>query len=574
MIAEEPKQAVSPESIAEDVRMIESMEIIPEILNVICRTTGMRFAAVARVTDEKWVTCSTQDEIGFGLKPGDELKLQTTICDEIRQSGKAVIIDHVAEDPDFCGHHTPAMYGFQSYISFPIMRKSGEFFGTLCAIDPKPNKLKTEEVVNMFLLFSDLISFHLQSAEHSIETGKQMQAERALHKKIEEKEEKLNIVIDASELGTWDINFITGDFHCAGKYAEIMGYKDVAELPSLEMLRNRLHSADHTKREEAYKIAFETGRLYFTGRMVWPDQTIHWVESKGKVFFDENKKPLRMMGVVRDITSEKNFELALEEKVKSRTAELHEKNDELEKMNRELHSFTYISGHDLQEPLRKIQTFISLIEAEPDNEMPDKVKDYFGRIQKAANRMQLLILDLLEYSRATTEEKKYEPTDINIIIEQVKENMKEEIRQKNATVNVSGLCMLNIIPFQMRQLFQNLLSNSLKFSKPDIAPVINIESEIGLGAQFKGVKLQADKEYCLIRFTDNGIGFEEDYNEKVFELFQRLHGKAAYNGTGIGLAIVKKITENHGGIIKAEGNLNKGAAFNIYLPIDDAGPKD
>jgi len=148
-----------------DVEAVMSIPIVPNLLEVICRTTGMGFSAIARVTDEKWIVCSVRDEIQFGLGPGDELKLETTICHEIRQSGKGVIIDHVDNDPAFRGHHTPEMYGFQSYISIPIIRRDGTFFGTLCAIDPKPAKLNNPETIGMFKLFADLIAFHLHSIE-------------------------------------------------------------------------------------------------------------------------------------------------------------------------------------------------------------------------------------------------------------------------------------------------------------------------------------------------------------------------------------------------------------------------
>ncbi|MDP9081450.1 MAG: GAF domain-containing sensor histidine kinase [Bacteroidota bacterium] len=152
-------------NIQADVDAINSIPIIPKLLEVICRSTGMGFAAVARVTEEKWVVCSVLDEINFGLKPGGELILETTICHEIRQSGNGVIIDHVDEDPNFKQHHTPLQYGFQSYISIPIIRKDGTFFGTLCAIDPRPAKLNNVETIGMFTLFTDLISFHLNAIE-------------------------------------------------------------------------------------------------------------------------------------------------------------------------------------------------------------------------------------------------------------------------------------------------------------------------------------------------------------------------------------------------------------------------
>jgi signal transduction histidine kinase len=153
------------DKISADIESVKQIPIVPTMLEVICRSTGMGFAAIARVTKDRWIACSVRDEIQFGLEPGGELQLETTICNEIRDSGRAVIIDHVAEDDAFRYHHTPRMYGFQSYISVPIILKSGEFFGTLCAIDPKPAQLNNPRVTGMFNLFAELISFHLQSLD-------------------------------------------------------------------------------------------------------------------------------------------------------------------------------------------------------------------------------------------------------------------------------------------------------------------------------------------------------------------------------------------------------------------------
>lgn len=148
-----------------DVIAINRIPIVSTMLEVVCRTTGMGFAAIARVTDEKWVACAVRDEINFGLKPGGELVLETTICNEIRQHRRAVVIDHVAEDKVFNRHPTPEMYGFQSYISIPIILKNGDFFGTLCAIDPKPAAVNNAKTIGMFQLFTELISFHLSTME-------------------------------------------------------------------------------------------------------------------------------------------------------------------------------------------------------------------------------------------------------------------------------------------------------------------------------------------------------------------------------------------------------------------------
>ena len=146
-----------------DIDALRAIEAIPTILNVVCRVTGTGFAAVARVTESRWVCLAVNNEINFGLEPGGELKVDTTICHEVRQNRAATVIDHVAEDEVYCGHATPAMYGFQSYISMPIILKDGTFFGTLCAIDPKPAKLKNSGVVGMFKMFAELIAFHLDA---------------------------------------------------------------------------------------------------------------------------------------------------------------------------------------------------------------------------------------------------------------------------------------------------------------------------------------------------------------------------------------------------------------------------
>jgi signal transduction histidine kinase len=156
---------MSKDHLAEDLEAVSRIDAVPKILEVVCRTTGMGFAAVARVTQQRWIACAVRDEIDFGLTPGGELQVATTICDEIRDSGQAVVIDHVTEDVNFCDHPTPKMYGFQSYISVPILLTDGRFFGTLCAIDPRPARLNTPETIGMFKLFADLIAFHLDTHE-------------------------------------------------------------------------------------------------------------------------------------------------------------------------------------------------------------------------------------------------------------------------------------------------------------------------------------------------------------------------------------------------------------------------
>lgn len=160
-----------------DIAVIASIDVVPRILDVICRITGLGFAAVARVTEDRWITCAVRDDIAFGLEVGGELKVETTICNEIRQSGQAVVIDHVAENSAFCRHPTPALYGFQSYISVPVQRH-GKFFGTLCAIDPRPAQLNRPEIIQMFTLFAELIGTHLDAGEQLAVSRAELTEER------------------------------------------------------------------------------------------------------------------------------------------------------------------------------------------------------------------------------------------------------------------------------------------------------------------------------------------------------------------------------------------------------------
>jgi signal transduction histidine kinase len=161
-----------------DIAAVQGITAVPRILEVVCRSTGMGFAAVARVTEQRWICCAVRDEIAFGLTPGGELQVETTICHEIRQSGEAVVIDSVADDLVFCGHHTPAQYGFQSYISMPIILADGSFFGTLCAIDPRPARLNTPQTVGMFKLFAELIATHLDAANRLAASEARLLGER------------------------------------------------------------------------------------------------------------------------------------------------------------------------------------------------------------------------------------------------------------------------------------------------------------------------------------------------------------------------------------------------------------
>ncbi|KAF2514763.1 response regulator [Flavobacterium zhairuonense] len=240
--------------------------------------------------------------------------------------------------------------------------------------------------------------------------------------------------------------------------------------------------------------------------------------------------------------------------------------NELKRKNTELDAFTHISSHDLQEPLRKIQTFSNIILAkEYENLSPDgRLK--FDRILYSTNRMRELINDLLAFSRTNVMDRIYESTDLESIVDNVKEALKENIKDKNAQIITDLHGRINIIPFLFIQLLENLINNSLKFSQKEVPLKIEIKSRIATGKDLHNDKLVPLENYCHISFRDNGIGFEAEHSEKIFGVFQRLHSRDIYDGTGIGLAIVKKIVENHNGIIIATSQPMQGATFDIYIP--------
>ncbi|MBP1839439.1 PAS domain-containing sensor histidine kinase [Formosa algae] len=520
-------------------------------------------------------------------------------------------------------------------------------------------------------------------------------------KKIEKTETRLRIATEAADLATWELDLHNKDITYSKRLPNILGY-DEDFILTKEFIRSRTIPEDlETILLPAFERALQTGTYFYEVRTRKKDNSIIWIRTHGKVFYDDNNEPTKLFGTLREITTEKRneqqlieneqkfrlladsmpqqiwtantegvldyynhtvyeytghttetlnpsnwltivhpddrdenvflwnksietgedfimehrflrhdgqfrwqlsraipqrdskgkiqrwvgtstdiqdqkmFLQELERQVKDRTKLLAEANlkletsvEELQRMNEELQSFAYISSHDLQEPLRKIQIFSSrILDLEKDN-LSKTGTEYFNRMQNSAHRMQVLIKDLLTYSRTNTSTRAFEKTDLNTVLDEVKIDLKELIKEHQVTIEVGNLCTVHIIPFQFIQLMNNLINNSIKFAKADVPPVIKIDSVIDKGSSFKLEQLVAEGEYCHIQVSDNGIGFDPQYSEQIFEVFERLHTRTAYEGTGIGLAIVKKIVENHDGYIFAKGEVNKGVTFNIYIPTE------
>ena len=261
-----------------------------------------------------------------------------------------------------------------------------------------------------------------------------------------------------------------------------------------------------------------------------------------------------------------NFVLAANKELELQNEEKEKQAAELRTANKELESFAYVSSHDLQEPLRKIQTFATIVLEKEKQNLSENGKYNLQRMQQAADRMQQLIQGLLAFSRTNIDKRKFEYVDLHEIIDDAIIELKEMIDEKNAVIEANELCSAHIIPFQFRQLIINLLSNSLKFSNPGLTSHIVVKSRNIKGNAIKNERLSPEKDYCQITLKDNGIGFEPHFSERIFEVFQKLHSKDEYPGTGIGLAIVKKIVDNHNGVIVATSELKKGATFDIFIP--------
>ncbi|MDB5226554.1 MAG: response regulator receiver sensor signal transduction histidine kinase [Bacteroidota bacterium] len=290
------------------------------------------------------------------------------------------------------------------------------------------------------------------------------------------------------------------------------------------------------------------------------------LKAKVSIFAELYKKTHELLVQEEHMKTLNSFILAANKELELQNEEKERQATELRIANKELESFAYVSSHDLQEPLRKIQTFATIVLDKEKQNLSENGKYNLQRMQQAADRMQQLIQGLLAFSRTNIDKRKFEYTDLHEVIEDAKIELKEIIDEKNAVIESNDLGSAHIIPFQFRQLIINLFSNSLKFANPEVPSHIIVKSKNIKGSTIKNEKLSPEKDYCQITFKDNGIGFESHFSERIFEVFQKLHSKDEYPGTGIGLAIVKKIVDNHNGIIVATGELKKGATFDIFIP--------
>ena len=384
--------------------------------------------------------------------------------------------------------------------------------------------------------------------------------------KLMHAEEKLKNAIAVANLGTWEYNPLTEEVFLNDRLRQ---WRGLAEKESITMQEIMESSPDKEFIVDELKSATISGNggIDVEYDFVHPEsgerKRFH---TQGKVFFNDDSKAVMISGITQDVTLQRLNEAYMENNVTVKTIELAEANNDLRRLNENLEQFVYVASHDLQEPLRKINIFSEMLQ-KSGVDMNAESKMFLNKIEKAAKRMSLLINDLLEFSKVSSKEKTFIPTDLNRIISEIKIDYELLIGQKNAAIEIQTLPVIEAIPLQMNQLFYNLIGNALKFSKIDVSPIVTVSCKMLTEPEKIRFKLNPKIAFCNIMVKDNGIGFDKKYAEQIFEIFQRLHGKHEYAGTGIGLSLARKIADNHGGFITADSEENEGALFNVILPV-------
>lgn len=386
--------------------------------------------------------------------------------------------------------------------------------------------------------------------------------ERKSQQILEENMERLRLAVDSAELGTWDFDLITTNIVVSERLRQIFRIDEKTRW-TREAFLARVHPDDLEWVSKEFDKAKESGKCFYEVRIMYPGNKMRWIRVNAIMVY-QGGVPVRMLGTVLDVTPLREANEDLEKTVAKRTRELRRLNRQLEKSNHELEQFAYIASHDLQEPLRKIQTFATLVE-NVDNEQTRR--KYLLKVREEAQGMSALVRDVLMFSRLSAIPE-FDYVDLNQVLQDVTSELSLMIAERSAILDVGQLPAVMGISRQLAQLIANVISNSLKFCV--VPPVINVKARVPSEEDMRfHSRLRNDRKYVHLGIQDNGIGFDQKYADQIFKIFQRLNPREAYPGNGIGLALCKKIVENHHGVITAQSEPGLGTTISIILPAAD-----
>jgi len=363
--------------------------------------------------------------------------------------------------------------------------------------------------------------------------------------------ERLQLALDAGKLGSYELTIATGQIDCTPQCKQNFGTQDMDGL-DYTTFSNMIVPEDREEVKAILKRSIADHTVYNAEyRIIRPDGMKRWIKASGRPVYNEKNEVVKVVGITLDITEHKTFAEELSKQVHQRTLEL-------QRSNEDLLQFAHVASHDLKEPARKVKTFTSRLEDEFGNLLPEKGKIYLGKTQHATDRMYAMIEGVLAYSTLSSSEQRIEDIDLNETIKSIEADLEVLMHQKKGSIIKSTLPVIEGAPVLIYQLFYNLINNSFKFSKTDVAPLITISCTI---------ENSGENTMAKIILADNGIGFENEHTSKIFNAFTRLNSKDKYEGTGLGLALCKKIVERHHGTIEASGVKEQGAVFTILLPL-------
>ena len=516
--------AAVDDALMRDVAAIGRISAVPTILRVVAELTGLRFAAVARVTRERWVACAVYDELSFGLRSGSELDVNTTLCAQVRDTCTAIVIEHASVDLDYREHITPKMYGFESYLSVPITLSDGSYFGTVCALDPRPTAIDRKAVLTQVTLFAEMIALAYESDRRTQET---LLAKARLESFV------MGAPAAIAVFNGPDLIFELAN----ARYRGYVGDRPLVGLPAKAAMPELESSGVWDKLLAVYRTGqphFEVGYTSESTKLHYPPREQIYMDWVAQPTRDNDGRIDGVMVFVTDVTS----------KVQARQA--------LERKNRELDNFAYIASHDLKGPLRGIGNLAQWLEDELADQLTDDTRTHLDMMRRRIVHLHSLIDAILRYARADGEQ-----ALTSVAVASVVAEVLDLVDLPTAArVDVDPLPTLITSRVALQQVFLNLVTNAIKHSRRDDLHLHISARDIG--------------QRWLFSVSDNGPGIEPQHRERIWKLFQALSPSTREDNTGIGLAVVKKLVEARNGEVGVESTPGQGATFVFTWPKSEA----